>query len=61
MAEKKTKERYGLHIDEVCSVCGKKILILSKGGYLYKCKSPTRYQCSEHCWRIEKGELKSDT
>lgn len=53
------KPRYGLgQSDKVCSICGKKFIVLNRGGYLYKRENPTRYQCSEKCWRIAKGEIK---
>lgn len=41
--------------DQYCSVCGKHIIVLHHSTYLYKLKNPTRYQCSQRCWKIEKG------
>lgn len=45
----------------VCSVCGKKVQLFNyKKDYLYKVQHYGKmyYQCSEKCWRIEKGEIK---
>ena len=41
--------------DKYCSVCGKHITVACHKQWLYKRANPMRYQCSQRCWKIEKG------
>lgn len=42
--------------EQTCSVCGKKVIVLNRGFYVYKTTKPkVQYQCSEKCWQKAKS------
>lgn len=43
--------------EKICSVCGRKFLIINKAGYIYKAHK--KYQCSYSSYQKERKKIKN--